>query len=70
MLHEEALSGIHRADPNELKPLKLHLPLEHVLLLHKMHLVTSRTVSEIVATAIEEYFEGLRKERLEAPLVR
>ncbi|MBI2076990.1 MAG: hypothetical protein HYT80_01275 [Euryarchaeota archaeon] len=65
---EDALSGVQRADPAELKPLKLHLPLGHVLTLHKMRIVASRSVSEIVAEALETYFDELRKERLEAPL--
>ena len=65
---EDALSGVQRADPAELKPLKLQLPLSHVLTLHKLRIVASRTVSEIVAEALETYFDELRKERLEAPL--
>jgi len=70
LLIEEALAGVHRADPNELKPLKLQLPLSHVLLLHKMRIVASRSVSEIVADALQDYFEELRRDRLEAPIQR
>lgn len=63
MLPDETLLGIRKPDLRALKPLKVRLPLEHVLQLHRMRIVGEQTVSEIVADAIEEYLTGLSPRR-------
>lgn len=57
---EETLLGVRRADLNEVKPLKLHLPLGFVLALHRMRIVGNRSVSDIVVEALETYFDEVR----------
>lgn len=66
MLSDESLMGIRRADPAELKPLKFQLPLNYVLALHKLRIVGSKSVSEIVADALETYFAEQKAARQEA----
>lgn len=61
MLADEALLGIRKPDTNELKSLKVKLPLRHVLLLHRMRIVGNRTVSEIVEQALNDYLEAQRR---------
>lgn len=69
MQFEESLMGIRRSDPSELKPLKLHLPLNYVLALHRLRIVGERSVSEIVAEALNTYFEDLKNEKREAEIL-
>lgn len=69
MQFEESLMGIRRSDPAELKPLKLQLPLNYVLALHRLRITGEQSVSEIVADALETYFQELKNERREAELV-
>lgn len=69
MQFEESLMGIRRSNPAELKPLKLQLPLNYVLALHRLRIVGDRSVSEIVADALNSYFEDLKSERREAELL-
>lgn len=52
---------IGKADPGALKPLKVRLPLEHVLQLHRMRITGDKTVSEIVTQALEDYLTGLNQ---------
>lgn len=67
---EEQLMGIRRPNMSELKPLKLQLPLNYVLALHRMRIVGNRSVSEIVEHALETYFDEVRAEKKrEAELV-
>lgn len=61
MLSDDDLLGIRKNDPSALKPLKVRLPLGHVLQLHRMRIVGDQTVSEIVANALEEYLGALQK---------
>jgi hypothetical protein len=76
MIADETLMGARKADPRELKPLKVRLPLEHVLQLHRMRILGNRTVSEIVAQALEDYLTGLnsasaqRKDEPKPPIER
>ena len=63
MMLEEQMMGIRRPNMNELKPLKLHLPLNYVLALHRMRIVGDKSVSEVVAQALETYFDEVKAER-------
>lgn len=66
MITDESLLGIRRADPHDLKPLKLQLPLNYVLALHKLRIVGAQSVSEIVADALEAYFAEQKAARAQA----
>ena len=67
---EEQMMGIRRPNLNEIKPLKLHLPLNYVLALHRMRIVGNKSVSEIVHDALATYFEEVKAEKKrEAELV-
>jgi hypothetical protein len=63
MIQDEAFLGIRKQDPTALKPLKVRLPLGHVLQLHRMRIVGNQTVSEIVTHALEDYLAGLATPR-------
>jgi hypothetical protein len=65
MITDETLMGIRRADPTDLKPIKLQLPLNYVLALHKLRIVGNKGVSEIVADALETYFAEQKAARLQ-----
>jgi hypothetical protein len=60
---EEQMMGIRRPNLNEIKPLKLHLPLNYVLALHRMRIVGNKSVSEIVQDALHTYFEEVKAEK-------
>jgi hypothetical protein len=60
---EEQLSGVRRPNLAEIKPIKLQLPLQYVLALHRMRIVGNRSVSEIVEQALENYFDEARAEK-------
>ncbi|HLE47869.1 MAG TPA: ribbon-helix-helix protein, CopG family [Candidatus Thermoplasmatota archaeon] len=66
MLSDDQMLGIRRNDPSQLKPLKVRLPLSHVLELHRMRIVGDRSVSEIVEDALREYMKGLNQTAHEA----
>jgi len=61
VLSDDQMLGIRRQEMGELKPLKVRLPLSHVLELHRMRIVGDRSVSEIVEDALREYMEGLNR---------
>jgi hypothetical protein len=69
MLSDESLLGIQRANPNDLKPIKLQLPLKYVLALHRQRIVGAQGVSEIVTSALEEYFAEQKARRAQELLV-
>lgn len=60
---EEQMMGIRRPNLTEIKPLKLHLPLNYVLALHRMRIVGSKTVSQIVEQALQTYFAEVKAEK-------
>ncbi len=55
MTHEE-LMGIKKPDMNELKEVKVKLPVRQLLKLHYLKLTSSRTFSEVVTEALADYF--------------
>lgn len=63
---EEQLMGVRRPNLNEIKPLKLHLPLNYVLALHRMRIVGNKSVSEIVEDALQTYFDEVKAEKKRA----
>lgn len=61
VLSDDDLMGIRKNDPRTLKPLKVRLPLGHVLQLHRMRIVGDQTVSQIVTSALQDYLDSLQK---------
>ncbi len=61
MISDDELMGVERPDPTVLKPLKVRLPLGHVLQLHRMRIMGNQTVSEIVTQALEDYLVALNR---------
>lgn len=56
MLNQDALMGIKKPDMNEMKEVKVKLPVRQLLKLHYMKLTSSRTFSDVVSEALSEYF--------------
>ncbi len=56
MLNADALMGIKKPDMNEMKEVKVKLPVRQLLKLHYMKLTSSRTFSDVVSEALTEYF--------------
>lgn len=63
MISDDELLGVQKMDERTLKPLKVRLPLEHVLELHRLRIVGEMSVSEIVETALEDYLKGLQEKK-------
>lgn len=59
-ISDEEVLEAHLTNPRGLKPLKVRLPLGHVLRLHRMRIVGDRSVSQIVEAALEDYLKGLQ----------
>jgi hypothetical protein len=52
------------ADP--LRQVKLRLPVEQVMKLHRLRILRSEPISDFVATALDEYFEAIKAQRAAA----
>ena len=63
MLTTDQLMGIKKADMTELKEVKVKLPVRQLLRLHYVKLTSSRTFSDLVSEALQEYFDGEDSER-------
>lgn len=63
MITPDALMGIKKADMNELKEVKVKLPVNQLLRLHLLKLTSSRTFSDLVSEALTDYFQraGMRQ---------
>lgn len=66
MLNADALMGIKKPDMNEMKEVKVKLPVRQLLKLHYMKLTSSRTFSDVVSEALNEYFSDIDEERAQA----
>ena len=67
MVTADQLMGIKKPDMNEMKEVKVKLPVRQLLKLHYMKLTSSRTFSDVVSEALGEYFGALEAERNAAP---
>lgn len=56
---EELVIGVKKADLDELKELKVKLPVRLLVHLHYVRLTESRAISEVVNQALTEYFGGV-----------
>lgn len=60
MITDDHLMGIKTTDPDEIRQVKLRLPMEQVMKLHRLRILKSQPISQFVAQALEEYFEEER----------
>ena len=58
MISDDSLAGIRKADMNELKELKVKLPVQFLINLHYLKLTQSRGISDVVNQALTEYFQS------------
>lgn len=49
-----------------LRQVKLRLPVEQVMKLHRLRILRSEPISDFVATALDEYFEAIKAQRAAA----
>ena len=66
MVTTDELMGIKKPDLNEMKEVKVKLPVRQLLKLHYMKLTSSRTFSDVVSEALGDYFGALETARAEA----
>ena len=60
MISDDDLMGTKRVDMEEIKEIKVKLPVRQLLQLHYAKLTSHRSISEVVAQALIVYFEGMR----------
>ena len=63
MVTTDELMGIKKPDMNEMKEVKVKLPVRQLLKLHYMKLTSSRTFSDVVSEALGDYFGSLEDSR-------
>lgn len=56
MMDKDRLMGIQRPDMNELKEVKVKIPVKQLLRLHYLKLTGGRTFSDVVSEALSDYF--------------
>lgn len=56
MLTDDQLMGIRKKDMNELKEIKVKLPVQYLINLHYLKLTQSQGISDVVTQALTEYF--------------
>jgi hypothetical protein len=59
MLNSDSLMGIKKPDMNEMKEVKVKLPVRQLLKLHYVKLTSSRTFSDVVSEALNDYFTDI-----------
>ena len=60
MITDDQLMGKKPVDMEELKEIKVKLPVRQLLQLHYAKLTSARSISEVVNQALIVYFEDLR----------
>jgi len=63
MVTSDELMGIKKPDMNEMKEVKVKIPVRQLLKLHYMKLTSSRTFSDVVSEALNDYFGELEADR-------
>lgn len=56
---EELVIGVRKPNLNELKELKVKLPVRLLVNLHYVKLTQSRAISDVVGEALNEYFQTM-----------
>lgn len=56
MMDRDRLMGIERPDMDELKEVKVKIPVKQLLRLHYLKLTGGRTFSDVVSEALGDYF--------------
>lgn len=59
-------NGSEEFDPERTKPVKVSLPLKQHIDLHKVKVLTGKTMSETVQDALEMYLETIQDEGVDA----
>lgn len=57
MMNRDKLMGIERPDMDELKEVKVKIPVKQLLKLHYVKLTGGRTFSDVVSEALGDYFQ-------------
>ncbi len=57
MMDRDRMMGIQRPDMNELKEVKVKIPVKQLLRLHYLKLTGGRTFSDVVSEALTDYFQ-------------
>lgn len=66
MIDPDVMLGIRKTDHDGMKEVKVKLPVRHLLKLHYMKLTSGRTFSDVITHALQEYFDEIEAEQLEA----
>ena len=64
---EELVIGVRKPNLNELKELKVKLPVRLLVNLHYVKLTQSRPISEVVGAALNEYFQDMGLAKIGRP---
>ena len=60
MVTDDEMMGVKKPDMDELREIKVKLPVRQLLQLHYAKLTSHRSISEVVGEALGVYFAGLR----------
>jgi hypothetical protein len=63
MMTDDSLMGIRREKPEEPRQIKLRLPMDQVMKLHRLRILRGKPISEFVADALDSFFEEERTRR-------
>lgn len=64
---EELVLGVKKVNLEELKEVKVKLPLRLIVNLHYLRLTQARQISDLVNEALSQYFAGMPSSRLRSP---
>ncbi len=56
MINADAMLGINKPNADDMKEVKVKLPVKQLLKLHYMKLTSGKTFSSVITTALEDYF--------------
>lgn len=62
-MDNDRLMGIQRPDMDELKEVKVKIPVKQLLRLHYLKLTGGRTFSDVVAEALTDYFADVEAQK-------
>jgi hypothetical protein len=68
MLTDDMLMGIKPTDRDQIRQVKLRLPIDQVMKLHRLRILKSQPISKFVAEALDTYFEEERGRQVAAVL--
>jgi hypothetical protein len=67
MVTDDELMGVKKAEMDELREIKVKLPVRQLLQLHYAKLTSARSISDVVADALIEYFGAVAAQQGHAP---